>query len=117
MVKITVIGCSCVMTHKPVVPLAGTMLPGSTVAQADPAVDGRDDARVVDIHLRRGEIALVQLHRPFVLIDRGLLRGELLLRNRMLFEGVLIAREVDARVLEGRLVARQLTLSLHSAAW
>jgi hypothetical protein len=29
MVKITVIGCSCVMTHRPVVPLAGTILPGS----------------------------------------------------------------------------------------
>jgi len=83
------------------------------IAQAHAAVYRRTNVSVVHVHLRGVQVALIELHGAFVLIDGGLLGGELLLRDRVFLVGVLIAREIDARILERSLIARELALRLN----
>ena len=82
------------------------------VAQSHASGDRRGDARVVDVHLRGGEIAFVELHRGFVRVHRRLLRRQLLLGDRMHLDGVLVANEIDACILEHRLITPELPLRL-----
>ena len=79
------------------------------LAQADAAGDRGDHARIRELQLRVVDVALVGLHRGLVLAHERLLRVDLLLRNRILREQRAIALDVDARVFEQRLVARQLS--------
>ena len=78
------------------------------LAQADAAADRGDDPRVRELQLRVVDAALVGLHRGLVLAHQRLLRVDLLAGNRILLEQRAIARDVDPRVLEQRLVAREL---------
>ena len=67
---------------------------------------------VGEVQLRRVDLALVGLHRSLVLGDQRLLRGELLLGDRVLCEERLIALEIYVRVCEQRRVADQGPLGL-----
>jgi len=55
---------------------------------------------------------LIGLQRRFVLADQRLLRVELLTGNRVLLDQQAVAREIELRVLEQGLVARQLPVGL-----
>ena len=88
------------------------MLPGSTWRKPDAAADRRGDAGVGELQLRAVDLALVDLHRAFVLAHERRLRVDLLLRDRVLLEQRAVALEVELRVLEQRVVARQLSLGL-----
>jgi hypothetical protein len=79
------------------------------LAQADAAADRSDHARVGELQLRIVDVALIGLHRGLVLAHQRLLRVDLLLRNRILCEQRAIALDVDAGVLEQRLVAPPLS--------
>ncbi len=90
---------------------------GIDVAQSDAAVDGRDDARIVDIDLGGVEIALVKLHGTFIFVHRRLLRGQFLLGNGVFLVRILIADEIDAGVLQQGFIAFQLTLRLKEGSY
>ena len=77
-------------------------------AQADAAADRGDHAGMRELQLRVVDPALVGLHRRLVLAHQRFLRVDLLPGNRILGEQRAIAFEIGPRVLEQRLVARQL---------
>ena len=82
------------------------------LAQADPAVDRRDDVRVGDVELLLVDEGLVGRDRALVLLHQGGLGVDVLLRDRVLLAQPLVAGEVELRVLQQRLVARELALVL-----
>ena len=55
------------------------------LAEADDAVDWRDDGRVVELGLRRFDSALVGIERCLELVDLGLLQVDVLLCLEILF--------------------------------
>ena len=76
--------------------------------QAHAPADRRHDPGVRELQLGVGDPALVGLHRGFVLPHQRLLGVDLLAGDRVLREQRAVALEVQARVLEQRLVAREL---------
>ena len=107
-VKITEIGCIWVMTAIGVELPDLDVIAGVDLAQADAAGDRRDDAAIGEIELGIVDLRLVELDRAFVLIDDVDLILRLLACDRVLGRELLIAREIDARLVERRLVAQQL---------
>ena len=47
-------------------------------------INGRDNVTVIEIHLCALDLALIGLHRPFVLMNKRNLRVQRLARNRVL---------------------------------
>ncbi len=90
-------------------------VPGVDQAQPHAPIDGREDAGVIDVYLGRIQVPLIQLDDALVLVDGGLLRGELLFGNGMNLVGFLVAIEVDERVPQQRLIARELSLGLNKS--
>jgi hypothetical protein len=86
-------------------------------AEADPAGDGRRHAAVDEVQLRGVDLALVDDERGLVLADEGHLRVELLLRDRVFLRESAVARHVDLRVREERLIARELSSACSSCTW
>src|SRR5579862_1492952 len=64
--------------------------------EADPAIDGRSDVAVREIHFCRIEQTLVVLNGALILLHGLLLIVNLLLRDCVLVEGSLITVKVDA---------------------
>ena len=81
-------------------------------AQADPAGDRRDDVAIDDVELLLIDLRLIELHRALVLLHDVDLILVLLPGDRILLGQFLIAREVDLRLRQHALVARQLALVL-----
>ena len=88
------------------------MLPGIDLAQSDAARERRGDARIGELQPRAVDLALIGFDRAFVLAHERRLRIELLLRDRVLLEERAIALEIDDRVLQQRLVFRELAFGL-----
>ena len=80
------------------------------LAQAEAPADRRGDPAIGQLELGRIDRGLVDLDGGLVLPDERLLRVVLLLGDRVLLQQYAIALEVDARVLEQRLVAGHLAL-------
>jgi hypothetical protein len=81
-------------------------------AQAETPGERRGDAAVGELELDVVDLPPVGLHHALVLVDQLDLRVELLVGGRVLGDERPVALEVDARVAQERLVARQLTLGL-----
>ena len=84
------------------------------VDQPQPDAPGgrRRDLAVSQVDLGAFDLPLVEFHHPFVLMHGCLLGGQLLFRDGLLRNQLLIADQVDARVLQGGLVAHQLPFGL-----
>ena len=80
--------------------------------QANDAADGRGDVAVIDVELRGIKLALIVLDGAFVLLDERVLCGELLFGNRVLSKQGGVARNINARVIEQRLIACELAFNL-----
>ncbi len=81
-------------------------------AQADAAVDRRDDVAVSDIELLGIDLGLVHLHRALVLLHQIDLVLVLLARHGIGLGERLVAREIHARLIKQTLVARELPFGL-----
>ena len=81
-------------------------------AQPHSPTDRRGDPAVDQIHLDALDLSLIVLDGPFILTDQSLLGIQLLLLDRILRPQHLIALQVEPRVLQQSLVARQLSLEL-----
>ena len=81
-------------------------------AQAHAARDGRSDPAVGQVQARVGHLRLVRLDRALELVDRRHLRVELLARDGVFLQQRLVAREIEARVLQRGLVLGELALLL-----
>ncbi len=79
---------------------------------ADPPVDRRHDARIVEVELGRLNLRLIGLNRRLVLRHQRLLVGHLLLGDRVLLGERFVAFEVALRLGEQRLVLGELALRL-----
>ena len=77
-------------------------------AQADTAVDRRDNAAEVDVDLGRFHLCLIDTDQSFILLDNPLLVFGLLPRDRTLLDQIGVALQVHARFLERRLVLGKL---------
>ena len=82
------------------------------LAHARDAVDGRLDARVVELQLRVLDLRLVALHGAAQLLDGRALVVDLLLRDELLRDDGLVALEVALRAAQLRRVARERRLGL-----
>ena len=109
-VKITLIGCNCVITTMPFGQARRDVVARIDLAQTDAARHRRRDARVDQVELEGIDVRLVRLHRAFVLLDERRLRVDLLARDRVLREQRLIALQVEPRGLQQRLVPRERAL-------
>ena len=85
---------------------------GIHLAQPGPPADGRRDAAIGELDPDALEQAAIVLHRALVLADERALGVELLLGNRIGAGQRLVAREIEARVLQQGLVAGELALVL-----
>ena len=85
------------------------------LAQAQPARNGRRDARVAQLQLGRIGLGLVGGHRALVLAHQRSLGIDLLAGNGILGLQLLVALQVQLGVLEQRLVALQRALDLVEA--
>ena len=67
---------------------------------------------VIEIHLSAFDLALIGLHRSFVLMNKRHLGVQCLAGNRILSIQLLIANQVDSRILKQRSILFQLSLLL-----
>ena len=81
-------------------------------AEPDPSADGGGDASVLELEAGGVDQRLVHPDRALELADRRALVVDLLLGDELPREQLAVASEVDLRVLELRLVARELALGL-----
>ncbi len=110
--NITAISCTCVITSKPFVSAAWTMLPGSTRRRPTRPAIGAEMRAVLQLKPRAGELSLVGLHGALKLRDERDLRIDLLLRDGVRIHQRLIAGEVAPRVVQERAIAGNLTFHL-----
>ena len=103
MVKITEIGCIWVMTTMPFASPVVDVVARVDLAQADAAGDRRGDAAVDEIEPGVVDLRLVGLDRALVLATSDAWVSTAA-RDRVCCDQRLVAREVELRVLEQRLV-------------
>ena len=108
----TAIGCSCVITTRPVVSVACTMLPRSTHPQSNASGDRRRDFAVGNIQFRAIDRAAVARDRALGLVHHRLLIVELLAREHALRIQKLIAVEGVLAVFIGGFILGHLALGL-----
>ena len=74
-------------------------------AQPNASGNGRGNVAVNDLHLGSIHLALVKLHRAFVLMDGGHLGSELLFGNRVAAVSNLVTFQINMRILQQGFVA------------
>ncbi len=110
--KITVIGCSWVMTAMPLRARRLHVISRIDQAQSDAAGDRRNDVAIGDVERLRIDQALILFHRAFILLhDEDLILG-LLARDRILLRQRLIALQIHLRLGEQALIVRELAFVL-----
>ena len=112
MVKMTVIGCSCVMTASVTLPGGLHHITGIHKAQAHASVDGSSDVAKIDLNLLELHRSLVVLYGAFVLHNQLLLIVQNLLGDGVAGPRVLVARQIHLRFGEQILVAFERPLRL-----
>src|SRR6185369_4773496 len=80
--------------------------------QTDSSGDRRSDAAIGDLNFGVVDLSLIDVYDALILMDRGDLCVELLLRDRILAIGDLVTVEIDLCVFKQRLIALKLSLGL-----